>query len=314
MHLLECEPIVLDRATVTISTDMLAAFVEVAAHASVSAAAQALGVSKSVVSKRIAQLEQAVHATLFSRSTRRIALTLAGEAYLDFARNALRAVADADERLRDLRQELSGRIRLTAPVSWGQQVLARLLPDFLARHPAIEIELLLGDRLMDIAYERIDIALRMSASATPDLVATPVARLDWVICAAPSHLARSGTPLTPAALVDHPCMGYWRESSDDAWPLRRGDEVQTVRVHGRYHANNPEAVACAALAGLGVALLPAYVCIDDLDQGRLVRLLPDWTPVTRFGNQITAVAAPDRLRLLRNRALLDHLKDRLGGR
>ena len=127
----------------TLSTDMLAAFVQVAEHLSVSAAAQALGVSKSVVSKRVAQLEQAVRATLFARSTRRVALTPAGEAYLDFARNALRAVADADERLRDLRQELSGQIRITAPVSWGQHVLAPLLPAFLAQHPAIEIELLL---------------------------------------------------------------------------------------------------------------------------------------------------------------------------
>ena len=292
---------------------MLAAFVQVAEHLSVSAAAQTLGVSKSVVSKRVAQLEQAVRATLFARSTRRVALTPAGEAYLDFARNALRAVADADERLRDLRQELSGQIRITAPVSWGQQVLAPLLPDFLARHPAIEIDLLLGDRLMDIAYERIDLALRMSATGLPDLVATPVARLDWVVCAAPAHLARAGTPHAPADLQAHPCMSYWRERSDNAWVLQdnRSGVQQTVWVQGRYHANNPEAVAQAAVAGLGVALLPAYVCAADLTAGRLLRLLQGWTPVTKFGNQITAVAAPDRMRLLRNRALLDHLRQQL---
>ncbi len=297
----------------TLSTDMLTAFVQVAEHLSVSAAAQTLGVGKSVVSKRVAQLEHAVRATLFARSTRRIALTPAGEAYLDFARSALRAVADADERLRDLRQELSGQIRITAPVSWGQHVLAPLLPAFLARHPAIDIELLLGDRLMDIAYERIDLALRMSAAGAPDLVATPVARLDWVVCAAPAHLARAGTPEQPADLLAHPCMSYWRERSDDAWVLQQGDAQQTVRVQGRYHANNPEAVALAALAGLGVALLPLYVCAEDLACGRLQRLLPGWSPVTKFGNQITAVAAPDRLRLLRNRALLDHLRQALGG-
>ena len=292
---------------------MLAAFVQVAEHLSVSAAAQTLGVSKSVVSKRVAQLEQAVRATLFARSTRRVALTPAGEAYLDFARNALRAVADADERLRDLRQELSGQIRITAPVSWGQQVLAPLLPDFLARHPAIEIDLLLGDRLMDIAYERIDLALRMSATGLPDLVATPVARLDWVVCAAPAHLARAGTPHAPADLQAHPCMSYWRERSDNAWVLQDNTSgvQQTVWVQGRYHANNPDAVAQAAVAGLGVALLPAYVCAADLAAGRLLRLLEGWTPVTKFGNQITAVAAPDRMRLLRNRALLDHLRQQL---
>ncbi len=292
---------------------MLAAFVQVAEHLSVSAAAQTLGVSKSVVSKRVAQLEQEVRATLFARSTRRVALTPAGEAYLDFARSALQAVADADERLRDLRQELSGQIRITAPVSWGQQVLAPLLPDFLARHAAIEIDLLLGDRLMDIAYERIDLALRMSAADLPDLVATPVAQLDWVVCAAPAHLARAGMPHTPADLKAHPCMSYWRERSDNAWVLqdRTSGAQQTVWVQGRYHANNPEAVAQAAVAGLGVALLPAYVCAADLAAGRLLRLLEGWTPVTKFGNQITAVATPDRMRLLRNRALLDHLRQQL---
>jgi DNA-binding transcriptional LysR family regulator len=297
----------------TLSTDMLATFVKVADKLSVSAAANELDISKGVVSKRIAQLEQALSATLFSRSTRRIALTPAGETYLGFARQALHALGDADERLRDLRQELSGQIRITAPGSWGQKVLASLIPEFLARHPAIEIELQLNDRMMDIAFERIDIALRMTATATPDLVVTPVARLDWVICAAPSHLASAGTPTAPADLKHHPCMSYWRESSDDAWQLVQGEQVQTVRVHSRYHANNADAVACAAVAGLGVALLPLYVCEDELAAGRLVRLLPDWTPMTKFGTRITAVSTPERMQLLRNRALLAYLRERLGG-
>jgi len=294
-----------------LSDDMLISFVKVAEHLGVSAAAADLGISKGLVSKRVAQLEQAVRATLFARSTRRIALTPAGEVYLAFARQALRALGDANEHLLDLREDLSGQIRVTAPGSWGQKVLSVLLPEFLARYPAIEVELLLGDRLMDIAYERIDIALRMSPGAPADLVVTPVTRLDWAICAAPAHLDSAGVPATPIDLLGHPCMSYWRDSSDDAWQLARGDELQTVRVHSRYHANNAEAVACAALAGLGVALLPMYVCADDLAAGRLVRLLPDWTPLTKFGSRINAVASPDRLRLLRNRALLAFLQERL---
>jgi DNA-binding transcriptional LysR family regulator len=295
----------------TLSTDMLATFVKVADKLSVSGAAQDLGISKGVVSKRVAQLEQALNATLFSRSTRHIALTPAGEAYLGYARQALHTLTGADERLRDLRQELSGPIRITAPSSWGQKVLASLIPEFLERHPAIEIELLLNDRMMDIAVERIDIALRMTATATPDLVVTPVARLDWVICAAPRYLASAGTPAAPTDLLRHACMSYWRETSDDAWQLVQGQQVQAVRVHSRYHANNADAVACAALAGLGVALLPVYVCEDDLAAGRLLRVLQDWTPVTKFGTRITAVATPERMQLLRNRALLAYLRERL---
>jgi DNA-binding transcriptional LysR family regulator len=292
---------------------MLATFVKVADKLSVSGAAQDMGISKGVVSKRVAQLEQTLNATLFSRSTRHIALTPAGEAYLGYARQALHTLTGADERLRDLRQELSGPIRITAPSSWGQKVLASVIPEFLERHPAIEIELLLNDRMMDIAVERIDMALRMTATATPDLVVTPVARLDWVICAAPRYLASAGTPMLPADLLRYACMSYWRESSDDAWQLVQGEQVQAVRVHSRYHANNADAVAYAAVAGLGVALLPLYVCEDDISAGRLVRLLPDWTPVTKFGTRITAVATPERMQLLRNRALLAYLRERLAG-
>ncbi len=296
----------------TISTDMLIAFVKVADHASVSDAARDLGVSKSVVSKRVSQLESAINATLLSRNTRKVALTTAGEIYLDFARTALSAVNGADERLRRLRAELTGQIRLTAPISWGQRVLAQLIPPFLAQHPAIEIELLLEDRIMDIAYERVDIALRMTASPAQDLVSIPLARLDWVVCAAPNYLASAGAPEAPAQLAQHPCMSYWRVMSDNSWQFTAQDKTATVRVRNRFRANNPESVACAALAGLGIALLPLYVCEADLASGRLVRILPQWTPVTRFGNQITAVVAPDRIRFSRNHSFINFLKQRLG--
>ncbi len=294
-----------------ISSDLLLTFVKVAEHLSVSACANDMGISKSVVSKRVAQLEHAVQATLFARSTRRIVLTPAGETYLGFARQALRSLSDADESLRDLRQALSGQIRITAPESWGQKVLGGLMPEFLARHPGIEVELLLEDRLMDIAYERIDMALRMTSVVAHGLIVTPVARLDSIICASPQYLSSNGVPAVPVDLTQHPCMSYWRESADDAWLLVRGEDSQTVRVRGRYHANNAEAVASAAMADLGVALLPLYCCEDDLAAGRLVRLLTDWVPVTKFGMHINAVATPDRMRLTRNRALLDYLRGKL---
>lgn len=294
-----------------VSTDLLTTFVKVADHLGVSAAAASLDISKSVVSKRIAQLEAAVQATLFARSTRHVALTPAGETYLVFARQALAALGNADESLRDLRQAISGQIRMTAPESWGQKVLAALMPEFLLRHPGIEIELLLEDRLMDIAYERIDIALRMTSVVAPGLTVTPMARFDSVICAAPQYLASNPLPTRPHDLAQHPCMSYWRESADDAWRLVRKEETQTVRVRGRYHANNVDATASAAVAGLGVALLPLFACDEHLSAGRLVRVLADWTPITKFGTSINAVATPDRLRLTRNRAMLDFLRAKL---
>lgn len=293
-----------------VSTDMLAAFVKVAERLSVSAAAGDLGVSKSLVSKRVAQLEGLVKATLFSRSTRQVALTPAGEAYLGFARRMLEEMAAAEERLRNLRTELTGQIRLTAPVSWGQRVLAKTLPAFLLQHPAIEVELLLSDRMSDLARERIDIALRWSAASSRGLVPQTVATVSWVVAAAPVYLANASVPKAPQELAAHPCMSYWRESSDDEWVLVSGKRRERVRVRGRYHADNPEAVTDAALAGLGVALLPRYLCEEAIGDGRLLVVLEAWTPQTKFGTRITALAAPERMRLQRNRALLAFLRRR----
>lgn len=292
-----------------ISSDMPSAFVKVAERMSVSAAADELGVGKSLVSKRIAQLEDKVHATLFSRSTRKIVLTPAGEAYLEFARRALSEMSAGEERLRSLRAELTGRIRLTAPVSWGQRVLAKRLPEFLRLHPGVEIELQLADQLMDVALRRIDVALRWTAAPPADLTAVPVARVGWVMAAAPAYLAAQGFPQTPDDLSQHSCLSYWRDPADRAWCLQ--DEAGTahqVQVHSRYHVDNPDAVADAAIAGLGVALLPDYLCSDALAGGRLVPVLTQWTPRTRFGTHITAVGAPERMSMMRNRLLVDFLR------
>lgn len=295
-----------------ISTDLLAAFTKVADHLSVSNAAAELGVSKGLVSKRVAQLEQALQTTLFSRSTRRVALTPAGEIYLDFARSALASIAQADERLRDLRHEMTGQIRLTAPVSLGQRLLARVIAEFIGEYPAIEIDLILDDRMLDLAYEGIDIALRMSPTHPPDMISVPLIELDWIICASPKYLERAGAPSEPADLAGHPCISYWRERADQNWTLSRNGETVTLSVSGPMRANNPEAVTEAAVAGMGIALVPLYVCEAALEQGRLVRILQEWSPTTKFGDRVFAIAPRDRLRLLRNKSFLEFLKVRLG--
>ena len=302
-------------AMAPISSDLLATFIAVSERLSVSQAAVALGCAKGVVSKRIAQLEARVGTTLFSRSTRKIVLTPAAEAYLPYARRALAEIIAGQECVRAQRDELTGRIRLTAPVSWGQHVLARRLPEFLRRHPEVEIDLILADRMFDLATERIDMALRWSASAPPELTAAPVATIRWVLAAAHDYLARAGVPTEPADLTAHSCLCYWRDSSDERWSLSRCDEAGAVHrpaatlVHarGRYHVDNPDAVAQAALSGLGIALLPDYLCLDALHDGRLIQVLPQWIPQTQFGTGILVVAAPERLRLRRNRLLWEFL-------
>ena len=306
----------------TVSIDTLSAFVEVVKHLSVSHAAKALGIPKSAVSKRVASLEGSVNSTLFSRSTRKIALTSAGELYLDFAQRTVVQAGVAIESLQDLHPAadgvLAGKIRLTAPVSWGQQVLARHLPAFVALHPGLEIELQLSDRMVDLAYERIDLALRWSTAPMHGLASEPISSVEWIYVASPAYLAQAGTPTYPQALVDHSCMCYWQENADDAWTMRsvkritnQPPEQVTVRVGSRFHANNPETVCLAALADCGVALLPSYACTEALESKKLVRILRDWIPETKFGTHITAVAAPERMRIARIKALVVYLRSQL---
>lgn len=299
-----------------ISFELLAAFVQVAQLGSVSRAATRLGTSKSVVSKRVAMLETQLNATLFSRSTRRIALTPAGEMYVAFAERTVLEAEQAALSVANLRADVSGvqrgSIRVTAPVSWGQHVLARRLPLFLQRHAEIEIDLILSDQMLDLAYERIDVALRWSANAPRGLAIEPVAAVDWVVVASPAYLARAGTPASPSALAEHVCMCYWRAAGDDAWVLSSATERVAVSVHSRYHANNPETVLEAAKLNLGIALLPRYVCEKALANGELVAVLRDWRPETQFGDHISAVSLPEKMRVSRVRALIKFLREAEG--
>jgi DNA-binding transcriptional LysR family regulator len=294
---------------------MLAAFLKVAECRSVSQAADSLDVAKSLISKRIAQLEERLETTLFSRSTRKVALTPAGETYVDYAKRALAEVSDGIERVRSLRTELSGTLRLTAPVSWGQRVLAKHLPEFLKMHPSLEIDLMLNDRMMDMAPERIDVALRWSSHSNKERQGTPLTEIKWFLTAAPAYIAQYGLPAEPVELNDHACLYYRRDSTDDHWTLQNKlaanqstPSTVEVNVSGRYRVDNPEAVLESATAGMGIALLPDYLCVQAIEKGNLVKVLSSWTPLTKFGTHIVALCPPDRKKISRNQTLIDYLQ------
>ena len=305
----------LERQQRPISTDMLAAFLKVAECRSVSQAAVSLDVAKSLISKRIAQLEERLETTLFSRSTRKVALTPAGETYVEYAKRALAEVSDGMERVRSLRTELSGTLRLTAPVSWGQRVLAKHLPEFLKMHPSLEIDLMLNDRMMDMATERIDVALRWSGHSNKERQGTPLTEIKWFLTAAPAYIAQYGLPAEPVELNDHACLYYRRDNTDDHWTLQHKlaanqstPSTVEVNVSGRYRVDNPEAVLESATAGMGIALLPDYLCVQAIEKGNLVKVLTPWTPLTKFGTHIVALCPPDRKKISRNQALIDYLQ------
>jgi DNA-binding transcriptional LysR family regulator len=167
---------------------------------------------------------------------------------------------------------------------------------------------------MDLAAERMDVAFRWSSvHGQSTAFEHKVADIAWMLVGAPSYLSANGHPGTPDEAAGHALLGYWRDAADDWWELERRDERAQVRARSRYHVDNPEVVLEACLQGLGIAMLPDYLCADALIDGRLVRVLPDWTPVTRFGTEIIALIMPDRARIRRHRVLVDFLVDRRSG-
>ena len=263
---------------------------------SFTAAAQRLGVSKAAMSQRITELEQAAGVPLVQRTTRSVRLTEAGQQLVDATTGAFEAINTAFAGIRDLAATPRGRLRLTAPVALARQQIVPLLPAFLRAHPQVRIELDLSDRLVPLAQEGFDLAIR-HAPAPPD---THVA---WALCAtrsllvaSPAYLRRRGTPRVPADLAQHDCLPYLRTGETPVWQwlphaTEQPDPAEklSVAVTGPFSANNSEALREAALASLGIALLPDFSAQQALRSGKLVVVLPDWQPVGSFGEQLYAL-------------------------
>jgi DNA-binding transcriptional LysR family regulator len=295
----------------------MAVFAKVVELQGFSAAARSLGITKSAVSKQLARLEQLLGSRLLHRSTRSLSMTEAGEALYARAVQAVALCTDAGDALALLGEQAGGAVRgtlrLTAPLSYGKQCIAPLLPALLARHPELKLRLLLLDREVDLAEEGLDLAIRVTRRLPPGLVARRLGGFDYVLCAAPGLLKRGRRPARPAELAALSCLGYDEHAGGAHWVFDAADGSGSERVKGSgpLQVNNSEALRDAVLQGLGAALLPDYLVRDDLAAGRLKRLLPGWTPRPPFGNQAYAVWLPERRLTPKVRACVDFLLERL---
>jgi len=249
-------------------------FVEVAERGSLTAAADALEMSRAMVTRYLAEVERWLGARLLHRTTRRISLTGAGEAALLRFRQML-AIGD------ELRGELAtdnpephGLLRVTASVSFGQSHLAAAVAEFVKRHPLTRVELLLVDRVVNLVEERVDIAVRISRAIDPSLIARPLAQCRSVLCAAPAYLAERGTPTTADALASHNCLTH-HYVGKSVWHLQREGRKIAVAVGGNISANEASLLLEAVRAGAGIAMLPMYQIAPLLRTGELVAVLPD---------------------------------------
>ena len=287
----------------------LEVFAKVAAAGSLSAAARAMGLSQTMVTKHLAALEARLGVRLFHRTTRRLSITEAGRNYLESSARILADMEAADAAVAADRIEPRGLLRLNAPVSFGTRQIAPLLAEFAAHHPRVTVEIGLNDRLVDLAEEGWDLAIRIGNLSDSSLIARRIAPCRIVVCAAPSYLEARGTPLTVASLAEHNCLGYTLSQSQpvDRWLFGASAEI-SVRVTGNLRANNGDALRAAAIAGQGLIQQPSFIVADDLRAGRLVALTLDQPTVELAG--IYAVFPPDRHPPAKVRAFIDFIATR----
>ena len=265
-----------------------------AQQGSYTAAAARLGVSKAAVSQRIAELERAARVPLVQRTTRSVRLTEAGQRLVDETRASFEQIAQTFEQVRDLAEQPSGLLRVTAPVAFARQQLMPLLTEFLRLHPQVRIELDMADRLRSLATEGFDLAIRHTERAPDTHVAWTLCETASVLVATKAYLRRAGVPQSPADLQQHNCLHYPRSQDMPVWtftPVKaaRGRETTNVPVRGSLAANNSEALREAALTGAGIALLPDFSAQEALRKGQLVAVLPDWQVDGGFGHHIFAI-------------------------
>ena len=287
------------------------AFVMAAELGSYARAAERLNMSPQMVAKHVAALEQRLGARLLNRTTRRQSLTELGSAYYERCKHILTEADAADSLAQIMNDTPRGKLKITAPVTFGSHSLMPLITQFLRDHPEVEIDLHLTDRFIDLVEEGYEVAFRIGPLATTSLTARPLAPYQLVACAAPAYLAARGTPLTPGDLEHHECLGYvfWSRPADREWRFQQGSASYTVQVSSRLQVNESRALMSAALDGFGIVLGPEDFLREALESGALVQVLPDFEAPSR---PMHLVYTANRQRTAKLRRFVDAVLLRFG--
>lgn len=275
---------------------------------SLSAASRALGTPLPTVSRRVSDLEAHLGAQLLMRTSRKLVLTEAGDAFVASARRIIDELGEAERAASGEYREPRGELIVTAPILFGRLHIAPIVHDFLAAYPQVSVRLVLSDSVIDMVEAHVDVAVRIGRLPDSDLIARTAGHIRWVLCASPAYLARAGEPETPEALADHDCIAFEGLQTFRSWTVGSGSEARTVQVRPRFSVNTAEAVVEGAVAGLGIARVLSYQAAGAIGGGRL-------RPILRGGAAdpipVSLIHQSQRVQPLKRRAFLDFAAPRL---
>lgn len=284
----------------------LAIFAKVVQAGGFTAAAVELDMPKSTVSRKVAALEERLGARLLQRTTRRVSLTEAGSTFFRHVERVLAAAEEAELAVTLMQDAPRGLLRVTAPLSFG--FLGPVVASFMQRHPLVQVEFSCTDRVVDLVQEGVDVGVRAGKLADSTLVARGLGSLKSFLVASPAFVKEHGSPKAPEDLARFGALVFGSAPGRALWKLSRGKRSVEVRVAPRLVANDYDFLEASAVAGLGLAVIPVFRCIDDLRARRLVRVLPGWTtPET----PLQAVYPSSRFLSPKVKAFLDHLREHL---
>jgi DNA-binding transcriptional LysR family regulator len=290
--------------------ESMRAFTQVVEAGGFAAAARQMQMSRSAVNKLVINLEDELGVQLLHRTTRQVTPTATGLSFYDRCVSILADLAEAELAVTQLQAEPKGNLRINAPMSFGTLYLAPAIAQFAARHPQLRIQLTLEDRLIDPLAEGFDVTIRIAQPPdTTGLIVHPIAPAPQVLCASRSYLEQQGYPTCPADLRHHSCLHYGYLTTGNTWKLIGPKGEQAVTVNGTFCSNNGEVLRDAALQGLGIAMLPRFIIQEELNQGPLRVVLPDYPPPDLF---ICVLYPTNRHLSTKVQLLTDFLKAQFG--
>ncbi len=283
----------------------LATFVDVAAKGSLSAAARSEGIAPAVIGRRLDALETRLGVKLLQRTTRKIALTNEGMAFLEDCQRILAELENAEAAVSERSVNASGHLSISAPAGFGRQHVAPLLPSFLAEHREVSLTLNLNDRVVDLLGEGIDVAIRIAALSDSTMIGVKLADNKRVVVASPDYVKRHGAPASLDDLAKHNCLAMSSDGSQRGWTFRQNGKNVTLKVAGNMECNDGEVLHDWALAGKGLAWRSMWEVGAAIESGQLTTVLDEFAAP---GNDIYAVFAQRRHLPLRIRAFVDFLR------